>query len=227
MGIRFNRFTSESWKFEKIRLKDLEKRINKIDGNIMFPSSHDIHPQHLNESIEFLRKLLRSGNQILIVTKPHYECVKEICDSFVAYRNQILFRFTIGSSDSKILKFWEPGAPSFEERFEALKYAYNAGFQTSISCEPMLDNKIEKLIKITSNYITDSIWLGKANFLLRRLKLNGITDKTTLEKAYQLMKWQSDEIILNLYNKYQTNSLIKWKESIKIVIQKYNGIRVL
>ncbi len=221
MGIRFNRFTADKWKLEKVRVKDLIKKFKKIEGNIMFPSAHDIHPEHLTENINFLNNLLSAGNNVLIVTKPHLECIKTICDTFKNYKNNILFRFTIGSANSETLKFWEPGAPDFTERFEALKYAYNNGYQTSLSCEPMLDNNIDKLIKLTSAFITDSIWLGKANFLLRRLKLNGIFDPASMKRAEELLKWQSDDEILKLYNKYKSNRLIMWKESIKTVIQKY------
>jgi len=220
MGIRFNRFTPDNWKNEKVRSKDLAKKFKKIDGNIMFPSSHDIQPKHLNESIDFLSKLLSSGNKVLIVTKPHIDCIKAICDKFSNYKNSILFRFTIGSANSDVLKFWEPGAPDFYERLEALKYSFEMGFQTSISSEPMLDNQINKLIDLTINYITDSIWLGKANFLLRRLKLNGINDIATLDKANELLKWQSDSEILKLYDKYKANPSIKWKESIMNVVKK-------
>ena len=184
----------------------------------MYPSSHDIHPEHLAENIIFLKNLLKSGNKVLIVTKPHIKCIKRICNEFTNYKNNILFRFTIGSSNSQTLKFWEPGAPDFKERLESVKYAYNANFQTSISCEPMLDNNIEDLIEIILPFVTDAIWLGKVNFLLRRLKMNGINDFETIKKAIELIEWQKDENILILYKKYKHNPKIKWKESIKKIV---------
>jgi DNA repair photolyase len=218
MAIRFKRKTSENWKEEETRVTQLNKTFKRFSGSFMYPSSHDIHPDHLEENIQFLRNLLESGNQVLVVTKPHFRCIKSICANFRLYKKQILFRFTIGSADSKILKFWEPGAPDFDERIKSLKYAFNNGFSTSISCEPMLDNKIDEVIDSVQQYTTDAIWLGKANFLQRRLKMNGCNDIETFERAEELIKWQADNNIVKIFNKYKDNPKIKWKESIKKIV---------
>ncbi len=218
MAIRFKRKTPKNWKNEEIREQQLNKKFGKHSGSYMYPSSHDIHPDNLDENIKFLNNLLISGNQILIVSKPHLICIKTICKKFIKYKKQILFRFTIGSADSEVLKFWEPGAPDFEERLKCLKFAYDKGFETSISCEPMLDDKIYMVIDKVLSFTTDAVWLGKANFLLGRLKMNGHKDKKSIKKAEELIKWQSDENIIPLYNKYKDNPKIKWKESIKKVV---------
>ena len=216
MAIRFKRKTKNTWKKETVTKKAPES-FKKIEGTIMFPSSHDIHPSHLKEAICYLEKLLSAGNRVLIVTKPHYECIKAICDNFTDYKNNILFRFTIGSANSEVLKYWEPGAPDFRERIKALKYAYQKGYETSISCEPMLDDNIEEVIEKTFSSVTDAIWLGKANFLIKRLNQNGHKEKHILIRAKQLLEWQSDESILTLFHKYKDIEKIKWKESIKNV----------
>jgi len=218
MAIRFGRKTSKNWKDEVLRDGILNKRVSKSKGLIMIPSSHDIHPDHLKEAIIILKNILSSGNQILIVSKPHIECIRTICDEFSIYRKNILFRFSIGSIESKVLKFWEPGAPDFSERLESLKYAYNNGFKTSISAEPMLDDTIDKIIEKVTPFITDSIWLGKPNFLLRRIKANGENNASTLKKANELIELQSDSNIKKLYERHKNNRLIKWKESIKKVV---------
>lgn len=218
MAIRFGRKTSKSWKNEVVRRTSLNRKFKKIEGTIMFPSSHDIHPDHLIESLAFLQKLLIAGNRVLIVTKPHLKCILAICNEYYQYKEDILFRFTIGSSNSQTLNFWEPGAPDFEERLGSLKYAYERGFQTSVSCEPMLDNNIEDVIDKVSPFVTDSIWLGKANSLFRRLKINQEDDHETRAMANLLMKLQSDDRIISIYLRYRSNPKIKWKESIKRVV---------
>ena len=184
----------------------------------MFPSTHDITTKHLDLAIDFLCRLLANGNKVLIVSKPSYLCIKQICDTFGSYKNNILFRFTIGSTNSKTLKFWEPNAPDYNERKQALIYAYDAGYQTSLSCEPMLDNKIDKVIDDLLPYITDAIWLGKMNFAIRRLRTNGHLDKENQAAAEQLLEWQNDTAMNNLYKKYKDNPQIKWKESIKKIV---------
>ena len=161
MAIRFKKKNPDTWKEEELR--EVKRYHRKRKGTIMIPSTHDITPEHLPEALIIIDNLLSIGNTLLIVTKPHLECVKSICDSFSRYKNQILFRFTIGSTNSDVLKYWEPSAPDFEERFESLQYAYNAGFETSISSEPMLDMEIRDLVTKCLPYITNSIWLGKFN----------------------------------------------------------------
>ena len=82
----------------------------------------------------------------------------------------------------------------------------------------MLDDSTEELVKSLLPYITDSIWIGKANFLLRRLKMNGTDDPETIRKAQELISMQSDEKIKILYKKLKDNKMIKWKESIKKIV---------
>ena len=126
MAIRFNRKTARNWKKEEIRKHSLSKKFKKIKGTVMFPSSHDIHPEHLKESIIFLDNILSAGNKVLIVSKPSLKCIREICKNFNKFKGNILFRFTIGSSNSNILRFWEPYAPDFKERLASLKWAHAA-----------------------------------------------------------------------------------------------------
>ena len=185
----------------------------------MFPSSHDISPENAGYSIIFLNKLLKSGNEVLLVTKPHLSVIQEFCRKFADAKDQILFRFTIGSSNTETLKFWEPGAPSFEERLEALKFAYHAGFKTSVSSEPALDTYTVDLVNILSPFVTDSIWIGLPNDLLKRLRFNGADDQETLTRAEELMNAQSDDWVKDLYRKYYNNPKIKWKDSMKKILE--------
>jgi hypothetical protein len=158
-----------------------------------------------------------------VVSKPHFECIQRICETFTDYKDKILFRFTIGSTDSNILKYWETNAPSYEERLECLKLAYRMGYQTSISSEPLLDRNVDDLINRLSPYVTDTIWIGKPNKLLYRTRLNGYGDRETVEKCNELLGWINDpEFIMGLYSRYKDNPMIRWKESINRDIQKIN-----
>jgi DNA repair photolyase len=218
MAIRSSRKTSENWHIEDVREKDLTKKRKKVDGKIMFPSSHDITPVNLDKSIVFLKKLLDVGNEVLIVSKPHFECISKICQECSKYKSKILFRFTIGSADNSVLKLWEPNAPSFEERLNCLKYAFEQGYATSVSSEPMLDNNIDAVIEATLPFITDAIWLGKMNNLRYHLYLSGINDTIIMQEAEKLARWQNDAAIRKLYGKYKDVEKIKWKSSIKTVV---------
>ena len=138
------------------------------DDLVGFPSTHDITPSNINAYLTVLGKLLRAGNEVLIVSKPRLDCIKQICDAGRFFKDKILFRFTIGAKDDEILSFWEPNAPKYQERKVCLAYARNRGFRTSVSMEPMLDTpNIEALIKDLDPLVGKDIWLGTMNHLPR------------------------------------------------------------
>ena len=224
IAVQYKLNTPENWKNEVVRNSYLlKKKFRKRNDLIMVPSSHDITPEHLQENIIFIGNILAAGNKVLIVSKPHLECVKSMCNAFIPFKENILFRFTIGSADSDTLKFWENNAPDFNERLESLQYAFNAGYQTSVSSEPMLDDKIDHVIDKVSPYVTETIWLGKPNQLMKRLLTNGFNnDQQVMIQARKLLGLFSDEYILNLYARYKNNSKIMWKNSIKKVVSKCN-----
>lgn len=215
MAIRFKRKTPDTWKTEE-PVEMSGKSYSRKSGEIMVPSSHDITPGNIETAMEVLDKLLSSGNNLLLVTKPNFTCTKRIVDTFEDRKAQLIFRFTIGSADSAVLKLWEPGAPSFEERLESLKYAFEKGYSTSISCEPLLDEHFDDLYEKVSPYVNGSIWVGKMNSAVKRVRDN-TAGKFDMDKVKELVDSQSDGKILKLFEKYKDNPKIEWKESIKKV----------
>ena len=115
MGIRFGRTATGKWKTPRLRRNMVEKGYRKRRGTIMFPTTHDITQANLDACLVVLKKMLAAGNDLLVVSKPHLECVKRLCNELDAYKNRILFRFTIGSADATVLSFWEPHAPAYVE----------------------------------------------------------------------------------------------------------------
>jgi DNA repair photolyase len=211
-----------------VRTNDPEKYIPENDV-VMFPSTHDIRPEHLERNMEFLQHILDKGNVVTIVSKPHLVCIKAICEKFEAYKDKLILRFTIGTANVKALKYFEPNAPSFEERLDCLKWAFQEGFSTSISCEPMLDNNIDAVLNEVFPYVNETIWIGKANELLERkngkkgrLEINGHYDPITIKVAKRLIAWQSDENILQLYEKYKDDPKIWWKLEIRDVLKRHS-----
>lgn len=206
MAIRFGRETSESWKEITFRDKEINKEYGEKEGAVFIGSTHDLTEENLNEYMTVLRKLLEAGNDVLIVSKPDPKCIATLCEELGEYKDQILFRFTIGSADNEVLKFWEPNAPSFEDRLEALQLAYDHGYQTSVSCEPMLDNHIEKVVEAVSPYVTDAVWIGLPNRLKTILSVNcgkGVFDK----EADELLGLFTHERVMELYKLYKDNPL--------------------
>jgi len=132
------------------------------------------------------------------------------------HRYKMVFRFTIGANDDRILSFWEPNAPVYDERKAALIYAHQAGFQTSVSVEPMLDSaNIDTLISELLPYVTHSIWIGKMNHLGRFGKGSDMVLRQAID---DIKRGQTDRIIKSIYRRYKSNPIIKWKAEIKDIV---------
>lgn len=203
------------WQWEECRIleDELLKKQPLYSGQVMFPSAHDIIRENLEASVTILKNLLDAGNRVLVVSKPHLPCIERLCSELSSARKQLLFRFTITARDRKTLEIWEPNAPLYKERKECLQLAFDEGFATSVSVEPMLDVKdVEGMVYELLPYITHSIWLGKMNRIDRRVVCESRQLKREVER---IKKGQTDEQLLFLYNKLKTIPMVRWKESVK------------
>jgi hypothetical protein len=224
-ALRFKRITDPSaWRTPVLNRK-LAKECKLYPGTVMFPSTHDITPATLQVAYEVLYNLLEAGNRVLIVTKPHFACVRVLCDALTEYREQILWRFTIGCLDGEIVKLWEPYAPHPFERLRSLDYAHRNGYQTSVSMEPMLNPKhIVQDFEVLEPYVTDSIWLGKMNHIRQRVAVQqldqGVVVRPGVPEAEiaRIESCQTDADIRFLYEQLKDRPKVKWKESIKQVV---------
>ena len=219
--MRYHKIGSvEQWYTSVINEAEVAKGRGKREGTIMFPTTHDITPALLEPSVAVLKKLCDAGNTVLVVSKPHPDCIRRICQELAAHNKEgtdrIFFRFTIGAVDNEILRYWEPNAPSFQDRFVSLSIAHDAGFRTSVSIEPMLDApKVSILVGGIRHMVTDSIWVGKMNHVRKRVPNNGADDERHI---LRIELDQTDEKIWEIYNMLKNDPLIRWKESIKSVV---------
>jgi DNA repair photolyase len=212
MAKRFGRATNNTWKKMIIREDVVSTKFRKFSGRVMFPSSHDIFdlPDYEEACFTVLENLLKSGNEVLVTTKPRLAIIKKINKEFADYKEQIQFRFTITSSDDQLLKFWEPNAPLFRERSQSLQYAFKKGYKTSVSIEPFLDYDSKPLIDTISPYVTESIWLGVMNYIPR----NNVRKAET--SYYDSIRKNYSEVHLReIYEIFNEYPKIRWKDSIK------------
>lgn len=187
MAIRFGRVTSSTWRNEQIDWGKINKNYTKWKkGRIMTPTSHDITPGNIHAAEIVYEKLLRASNELLIVSKPSLFCIKRLCSRLSNYKSQFTFRFSIGSIDDSVLKTWEPKAPNFNHRLKCLKYAFENGFKTSVSCEPILDKNTRELVVTVLPYVTDTIWIGLPSNLKSYSKMNSGTDVELLKLTKDL-----------------------------------------
>ena len=196
--------------------ENVKREYPLYSGQVMFPAAHDIFPKNLASCLKVIGSLLKKGNRLLIVSKPNPECIVEICDTFQLCREQILFRFTITARNDDILEFWEPAAPSYKKRLESIRLAYNQGFATSVSIEPMLDAKdITGLVADLEPWVSHSIWIGKMNRIEQRVIVESEKVAAEIER---IEAEQRDDRICHIYNVLGNKPIIRWKESIKEVV---------
>ncbi len=223
MALRNGRIRAATdWHRELVNPGKVSQSSRRFDGVVMFPTSHDITPAVLPAALQTLRNLLAAGNKVLIVSKPHLAVIKTICQVLANHRQNILFRFTIGSLVESNCAFWEPGAPSPKERIDALRHAFECRFQTSVSVEPMLGDveSMCQLVEAVAPFVTETIWLGKMNGVTRRVdqRIPGAKQALAL-----IQDQQSDVNIRRLFLILKGNHKIRWKESVKEVLRKSTG----
>jgi DNA repair photolyase len=203
------------WATEKLTPRPIPTQ----KGVIMFPTAHDITPFYLGASIDAIEEMMLAGRNVVIVTKAHIECMKAICDKFTNHKDQLIIRVTIGSMKEKVCKFWEPGAPPPSERLEALKYAYDSGYQTSVSMEPILLGVSDavKTFNAVYHYVREKVWIGRMNSPNKKAD---VSDPVVKVRVAYFKKCQSDQEILKLYWELLGDCKVAWKDSIKQVVEK-------
>jgi DNA repair photolyase len=222
-AVRFKRVKKEDWTTEILNQEKVKKGWMLSKKNIMFPSTHDITPGTYDACEIVLKKVLEAGNTVLIVSKPRADLIAKLCDALESYKNQILFRFTIGAQDNALLSFWEPTAPVYEDRREALRIAHEKGFNTSVSLEPMLDPaNIENLIEDLRDFTTDSMWVGTMNMIGKRVEIDS---EKVEEEIGKIEAGQTPEKLMAIYDKFKNDPLIKWKGHVRKILKKL-GIEV-
>jgi len=227
MAKRFNRATDKTWQNVIVRKDVIQKKYRKFNGRVMFPSSHDIFnfPRIKESCFTVLSNLLESGNEVLVTTKPRLSIIQEIDELFGQHQERLQFRFTITSKNDRLLKFWEPNAPNFHERIKSLKFAFRKKYKTSVSIEPFLDYYPQALVKYVEPYCTESIWVGKMNYIPR----NDISKRDT--PFYEQIRRNYEPTHLKeIYYQLRNLPIIRFKDSIRNILNsisvKYNYTRI-
>ena len=192
----------------------------------MFPSSHDISSANVDTAIECLTEILKRENHALIVTKAQASAVNSIIramdsSALSPYKDKVSFRVTMGTADEILLRRFEPGAPDFHERFMVLRSLFMAGFQTSVSAEPLLGgvDTFNDLYLRVKRYVTDTVWVGIMNMPRQRIRIN--TGNTFDESIIDwIIKKQSPEEMYRLYLKYKSDEMVSFKDSIINIVKK-------
>ena len=110
-----------------------------------------------------------------------------------------------------MLDIFEPNAPVLDERMSCLRYAFEQGFETSVSCEPRFDVDMKPLVALLMPYVTETIWVGQLNHI-DALEL-GEKEKEILSRV------QSKENTMLTYHALKDNPKIKWKSEVREMLK--------
>ena len=229
--IRFKTIVAGTWSQERPNMKRAEKRERSVGGVTMFPTQHDITEAYLPAVKRKIERHLQAGNRLLIVTKPRMAVFCDLLNFLaqqhgihagVSIKEKILFRISITSLDRTAAAFWEPGAPTPDERLTCLREAYRRGFQTSISAEPVLPDNTNYSAAATAifiaadPFITETAWFGTLNEAADRIR------GATPELLERVAAFQAPTEVLKFVAKFSPPQLypkVHFKDSIKKIIK--------
>jgi len=199
------------------RLMDQAYRM-KRKGVIMCPTTHDITPHNLELSVDILHTMAQNGNHLLIVSKPHSECIEALTNDLAPFRDRVEFRFSIGCKTDGIAEFWEPCAPSIQERLDCIPIAISRGFRVSISCEPLLEPwHVQAIVNLVRFMTLGNVWIGCLKHLRERTAwaLNGRFGE---EPVMALERWQKPEMMQKVCDALKGIPGIRFKDSYQRVL---------
>ena len=216
---RANNKRYKAYDGELVLTNTFTNKIKKYADKVcMYPTTHDIFPEHLDKHIDFLTRSLELGNRFLIVTKGLSIPIISMGNALLKYQEQIEFRISIPNIPTKSVSMMEPNAPQVAERCTTLNELEKLGYNVSVSCEPTFATEIkyiEAFINMVRVFtINGDIWFGFINNAIARAKLNKQYDGDGKEAIDFIIKHQTPEFAVEIYNKYKDYDNIKFKESI-------------
>lgn len=217
-ALRFKRIRFEDeWK-KPISLHRCPKFARRVQGVIMFPTTHDVTPSNVHECEAYLESMLRYGNRVLVVSKMSPTVAYCLARRLAEWRAQLEFRVTVGTPCESTRRYWEPGAPSYGDRMEAAEALKERGFTVSFSVEPLLC-RLPQLKEMVEDMLptADSIWIGKLNKLRQRVRIETAEDE---REAEWIERGQTDERVMEIVQAFLGDTVIRWKDSIREVMER-------
>ena len=220
LAVRRGRVKPGEWEDEKFDETAFNKHTKgRKKKRVLYGATHDLRMEHIDVHVQKIRQILNDGNDLVITSKAFPEVMKRIVKDFSDEMGRFVFLMDIGSTDTRVIRWWEKNTSSYEERAEAMKFlseeAVPLGAKLGIIAEPLLDNHPERIIEQLGGYVSGAkIYLGTMN---QGANILSITKGWTpeIKKAYdQLVQWQARQNLRELYLKYRNDPRIAFKNPI-------------
>ena len=104
------------------------------------------------------------------------------------------------------------------ERVSCLKFAFEAGFRTNVSMEPMLDGSedAERTFFALEPLVNDKVWIGRMNKVDERVRPRDARIQAACDRVKAAQTYAQ---ILKLVRKLHGQAKVAWKDSIRGVVE--------
>lgn len=128
--------------------------------------------QDIDNDLQLTREVLQIFKQhnvsFIVLTKSGLRAIRD----FDLYKPSDSFGSTLTFQDKDLSRLYEPNASNPECRFDALRYAHEAGIKTWVSLEPVIDPvQTLEIIKFTHAYV-DLYKVGTLNYSNKKNIIN-------------------------------------------------------
>lgn len=231
-----NRF-KDSWGMPRDQWHNYRHRPDWVDdimhsrlmgATVMFPTKHDFNEVNWQDSARVIRHLMVNCNRVLMVTKGGHwadKVITSLCEHPIDKHlatTRLEVRVTITGYDDA-MGFFEPNAPNTSGRIETVEAAIYEDVLTSVSCEPLLQASSIKdrtdLIYDVFYLCTGDVWVGKLRNLEQRVDMSKVSKQDYDQYIAPLIEMQTDENIMRLVRAFEREPRVKWKDSIREVIE--------
>lgn len=117
-----------------------------------------------------------------------------------------------------MLSLWEPGMPSPSERIQALKLAYDAGFQTGVVAYPLLGgvDAAQALLEAVRPFVVDTVQFALLTEPISEYR-KGV-DLANSAQATAIPAMLTDDQVRLLVDTLSADPLVRFHDSVKEVV---------
>jgi hypothetical protein len=188
---------------------DIDVTIKKWEMSSNFNKEYSIPAYEEEPSCEILECIAKSIYNKVIIVDASFQYVEKVCKYFYRhFQASISFTFYLGSSDPKVIKYWEPEKASYWRTLEAIKLANAYGFEVKVICNP-LDMDTYSLVQTLTPFV-DEIYIDIASDINNLVTEDDHENFDKVIKANELINNQTDDWVLSLVEKLNNNPIVKW-----------------
>lgn len=149
-----------------------------------------LSPVNASATLPLLKILFDNGQQVALLTKGG-DAFDKVLDIYKEYDKKGVFYFTITTTNEKIRKHIEPGAPSTEDRLDMIKEAIEQGHKIIVAVNPLLEKWMDK--DEFRAFIAETQKIGVTGYWIAALHMGKNMRNAYAQRAFAELKSVYDE----------------------------------